>query len=530
MLLLLLACSPPAPDGTQGSATTPPATTGTGPGTGTSTVSTTPTTITTGSTTSTAASRCDLTDPAQAVVAWSLEEVGGMVNQRRVAVELAVPGGAAVACAPDADPADLHLLWSADAATHHELQVTGLLADTAYTCKAWPVCPASPVPAATAAFAVDPWGVEVPSYLVSEVHPTLARTAGHVFVVGEVGTDDRHPVLTQVDELGRVRWFLDRFPSDYDIGFEVAWRDDALGPGVAYGGGESALEGSLGRLDVAGNPLYLGPRFREEYTHDALLREDGTWVALFVDDDVQGPSTVEGFRVRWWDPARDDEVLWAWSSQEAVDTGELPFEEQHANSLLWVEEGGVTSAWVSLCNARRIVRIDVATGAVDWALGTNGDFQFYDQDGSLLDADSMFECTHGLHKDGDRLLVYENGIDRRWSRVLELRLDEARREAHVTWEWDAGDMFNRICGEVDPLPADRYLVTVGDKGRNEATDPGVIEVDRPSGEVVWRLRDARHPDDVRIYRAEHVAGCSLHARVQACPTLLATFPGPLPTW
>lgn len=97
------------------------------------------------------------------------------------------------------------------------------------------------------------------------------------------------------------------------------------------------------------------------------------------------------------------------------------------------------------------------------------------------------------------VLVFDNGLARNWSRVVEL--DPASGE--IVWEFrgsPASSFHTAICGAAQRLPNGNTLLTDSDSAR-------VIEVTR-DGEIVWEFRSPLADEDGRralVYRAERVS-------------------------
>ncbi|MCA9494689.1 MAG: aryl-sulfate sulfotransferase, partial [Myxococcales bacterium] len=280
-----------------------------------------------------------------------------------------------------------------------------------------------------------------------------------------------------------------------------------------------------GRTDGLGAPQILDPWEGTVWTetfpgsdavlwsHDIHRLPDGRIVSIEEQQNV-GPAggTWTGFGLRIYDPV-DDEVDWTWSSQSAVDAHTLPTavgtdkDPYHAN---WVEVVG-DDVYVSLCYAAQIIKIDATTGDIVWKMGADGD----------LVPDVAPECTHGLEIVGDRLLVYDNGRERHESAASEYRIDEVAMTATRTWTWTEPGWYEHVLGDVDHWGDD---VIVTQAHASWSTTPGahsaVVEVERPSDLVVWRL-DLDAADSV--YRSERIDGCDLFAHVQSCPAVAARF-------
>jgi hypothetical protein len=182
------------------------------------------------------------------------------------------------------------------------------------------------------------------------------------------------------------------------------------------------------------------------------------------------------------------------------------------------------TAYASMCALSQVVAVDVASGGVRWILGPGGDFTLWDPSGSPLSDDEFMQCQHGLEVEGDRVLVYDNGWDRGYTRVAQYTLDTEGLRATLDWSWAGEHWYETTLGDADWLPGDHFLAT---KAHAEcfSSEPGahseILEVDQPSGEVVWRLRF----EDINttIYRAEKLSGCTLFRDVRYCEEAAAAF-------
>jgi hypothetical protein len=93
--------------------------------------------------------------------------------------------------------------------------------------------------------------------------------------------------------------------------------------------------------------------------------------------------------------------------------------------------------------------------------------------------------------DNGHILVFDNGVDRGWSRVVEV--DPLRRE--IVWEYRGDEkLFTRGRGSSQRLPNGNTLISISDAGQ-------LLEVTR-DGEVVWEfLNPARTPEGKRWHFA-----------------------------
>jgi len=97
----------------------------------------------------------------------------------------------------------------------------------------------------------------------------------------------------------------------------------------------------------------------------------------------------------------------------------------------------------------------------------------------------------------DRLLIFDNGAHRGWSRVLEI--DLVTQAVHWSWSGEPDrPLWSRVRGYVERLPGGNVLITESERGR-------ALEVTR-SGRIVWEflnpdiVQTKSGPQRRRIYR------------------------------
>jgi hypothetical protein len=159
-----------------------------------------------------------------------------------------------------------------------------------------------------------------------------------------------------------------------------------------------------------------------------------------------------------------------------------------------------------------------------WTLGAGGDFDLVDPDGTPLADEHWFHGAHDpeIHPQADgtlRILFYDNGYTRgvqpAYSQLLELIVDPNEGTATRTWQWTEPGWYEPVWGDADELPDGGVLIGRGHCGGcGEADTSQIVEVDRTTGEVDWRLRfDAPRWG---IYRAQRIDGCDLFHHVGYC--------------
>jgi hypothetical protein len=241
-------------------------------------------------------------------------------------------------------------------------------------------------------------------------------------------------------------------------------------------------------LDLAGNVVWEGPKqpgFNSDdfmHHHMEVLSDDTllTLVKKFVDG-------TRGDRIVIMD--RNGMETWSW---DAFDHLEVDWVEDwtHCNSVTtWGDD-----IYLSIRNLSEIVKLSRSTGQVAYRLSVDGGFSM---DGG------WFEEQHAPHVLAeDHLLLYDNGTDRRNTRVIEVQVNPAEKTAEVVWEWptDPDDSwYTGYWGDVDRLDNGNTLITAGASQVNRMTEV------TSDGTIVWQAQWPTEGDlVVGFYRAERI--------------------------
>lgn len=212
--------------------------------------------------------------------------------------------------------------------------------------------------------------------------------------------------------------------------------------------------------------------------HDMVELPDGTVTFLVHDPrQVEGQGQVLGDKLVELRPDGTQVTLWSTWQIFDYDLAQDIFDNSsytHANAVDYLEEDD--AYLVGLLGLSTIVRIDRATGQVDWVLGSElSDFTTSDGDARVLDHHHQMDPVDG------GLLVFENGpSDRAASRAVELALDPETGLAEEVWSyWPEPDLYTYSMGSVQRLESGRTVVAFSVNGQIDIVDPG--------GERVWRL-------------------------------------------
>ncbi|GEM_PF-5585270 len=402
--------------------------------------------------------------PSVAVVTWTSAEAG------HAAVRLE-RDGQAILTTPDSD----------DSGTEHTVRVAGLRHGQEHTLvplltlgdgsvsEADPVtwrAPSAPADLPLFDVSVDS-GDLAPGYVALHT-PDRDREA--VVVVDRAGevvwyqfVEEGLAVLSvSLSHDGRALWFVTH-ATDYietgatvhhvalDGSYHHRWDRDLTHSGVAELPG-----GGFGTLRKASEP----------YLDGTLL-----WDEIWEQDADGAESLVFSFR----DAFEPERFCGHYDVLIEVDEAlSLFFDWTHANSLTPSDDG---LAWILLVrHYDAVLRIDRATGAVDWILG--GPYS------NMAVEPSEAPQDHGhmsWFRDGE-LLMFDNGNHRQpsASRLVGYAIDEDARTATRTLAWDDGEgTYSEWLGDVIALPHGTVLSSWTTAGK-------VLETTR-DGDLIWEL-------------------------------------------
>ncbi|MBX2801311.1 MAG: aryl-sulfate sulfotransferase [Myxococcales bacterium] len=443
-------------------------------------------------------------------------------HEVEISTQLTAPAPVAVACTLASDPEEVHLVEATDPATSHQLRLSGLLANSDYDCVAAPSCQGSGEGAAPFTLSTPRLAPDLPVLEVLLDEP--AASLDYVLMNQSRDCNWSRQHLMVYDRAGRVRWHDE---ADARSGPSLEFRyhgDDTF----AWGGGWTPNAFGRPRLiDLYDGEIYdsaddLPDTETSAFHHDGKWLPDGSLLTL-EETPVKTPGAqFQGFSIRRI--VQGQGVDFHYDSQRAVDEGHLPEGDGDAWHANWVDVDTVDGeqvAYVSLCFLGSTVAIDVPSGRWRWSFGPGGDFTLVDSEGAALPDQEFPQCQHGLAKQGDRLLVYDNGAwGRGHSRVTEYQLDETTMTATLLWTWTEPDWFETTLGSVDWLPDGHVLVGMGHAecfSSNRGDHTTVVEIDPTSQQKLWEGRYAEI--DHMAYRADFATGCELFHDTATCPDL-----------
>ena len=277
-----------------------------------------------------------------------------------------------------------------------------------------------------------------------------------------------------LDTEGRVRWVHHLGPEVGPAGVEVRRCGDRsiiLGGSIPPGGAPTVV-GLDGEVLWEGEPQPEG-WFDPDANHHTLQCQHGgqSFVGLFYDG-------LEGDIIGDYAMAFDQELRpsWTWRAWEHV-----PEATQEHIHLNMVQLDG-DRAWINSFFLAELYQVDVASGEIEWTFGETGDFE-------LLEGE-WFEQAHGFDvlEDG-RVLMYDNGMERGWSRAVEYEFDVADMTARQVWAWPTelteDGWHNNIWGDADRLSDGSTLVAGGSLW--SVDDPCRLYRVDAAGQLIWEL-------------------------------------------
>lgn len=464
-------------------------------------------------------------DPSKTLSVTSVD-VSQPWNEQEAEVDIVLSEAAsvAVACALVGDPEEVHLVESTDTVSVHNVRISGLLASSEYDCVAATVCPEAGAAPPTE-FSITTGALSNPKLAGITLNLKKDR-AGKDYVL----TNNQHdPWNGQrrlvIDRDGNVRWHALETAGQSLGGAAVSYNAER-GTFTIGGGWPPNNSGRPVEIDLYGSATIYDTKPVLPNYDDRLFHHDGRMLAdgrmLTLEEPVinaTGGGTFRGFGMTIVNPATGL-VEFEWSSQQAYDDGQLgggSGDVYHVNWVDLVDQGGQDVLYASLCNNDSVAAIDVPSGTWRWRFGPGGDFTLVDSSGASLPNSQYPQCQHGLQMKGDRLLVYDNGHQRGYSRAVEYVLDEKTMTATLAWEWTEDDWFERSVGGVDWTTGDRVLISMGhllsSPTPNDRTT--FVEVDPTNGEKLWEIQYDDRPDFA--FRAEAIAPCDIFGNAKYCP-------------
>ncbi len=457
------------------------------------------------------------TDPVVAVLTLTADD--NPVTAVAVALSLESAAPAAVTCTAAGESADVHRVEALTAATEHTWTLHGLLSSETYRCEA-------SVDGSPAGSGVEVTTGALPADLVEgtvTTSDTLAMTGAYTLYnhKGFCDGEQAHRLVI-VDPHGRVRWYWDGLDSDFGVGVVGEY----LGDGVVMSAGGTGENAGPRLSDLDGEVLYETPSdWGVVFHHYSEQLSDGHMLSVAEAEDHNDlGESWEGVHLIEHDPETDT-IVREWFSQTAVDAGGFRvFDVGRTGDNLntnWVSRDTAGAWYLSICGAQRIAKLDPGTGEVLWVIGPNQGWDLVDETGAALTVDDWPQCQHGNEVLAeDTLLVYDNGRDRLEARAAEYVVDTDASTVTRSWVWTEPEWYEQAWGDIDQLSDDRVLLGIGHCTCCPTPSDNVSriqEVDRPSGEVVWRYE--LPDDDSVLYQASRIDGCAVFHNTRFCPAL-----------
>ena len=238
-------------------------------------------------------------------------------------------------------------------------------------------------------------------------------------------------------------------------------------------------------------------RFNEHHDIEYISKTN-TYLTLAREEVI-----IEGFsyvfdRIVEYQP--NGTAIWTVSTQSFVSYKDwCPYQDMsgearsitHCNSLFYNPEDD--TILLSCRNMNTIYKINHTTKELIWALGEHGDFDLYDIKGNQKD--SLWYHAHAFeYFDDDKIILFDNdfhnqtNLASRFTRLVEIQIDEEHKTAHEIWSYVAPDeYYTNIWGDADKLPNGDVLGTFGSMTHSfDSHDAKILEINE-QGEIVWKL-------------------------------------------
>jgi len=336
---------------------------------------------------------------------------------------------------------------------------------------------------------IGPVTVELPTMTLENHLPEAMEPGWTLFDLTGL-TFGRPLRFVAVDEQGRVRWFHQRIG---ETGRASANDIRVLPEGLLLGGaGWVGVNPAIIQWD--GTPIWEGEINQH---HDIRLYPDSNhFTFLSVDGDCPGIDSHRVMTIR----RATGEVTWDWRHCEHWVPDPLFRDWAHLNTVEPFPDGA--SLLISSRHQSTLFKVNVATSEIEWMLGSPPS-AYAPSDTpriALAEGDSfLFQHAADVEVSGNILLFDNGNSSRRYSRVIEIAIDEVAMTAEVVWEYRHNpDIYAGQWGDADRLPNGNVLSVWGQK--NGVTPSRIVEVSE-TGEVVWELVT---PGEWGIYRADRI--------------------------
>ena len=255
------------------------------------------------------------------------------------------------------------------------------------------------------------------------------------------GVDDGGILI--VDNTSTVRWY--QTPPTAGETFSGSWYSEEENAMYAMTGMDRivryAMNGTMTLdLDISGSLVdYV---HHEVVSHDGIVyvltvRDQNDGTRLYAEDGIEGYDTSGNLVYEWWigedgglDTTANPPYAWAGADYGYTEIWPGIQDWAHANSLQVRDEADGLKAYLSLRGFYEVIKVDMATGAIEWKMGqvsssatsrANNDFSM---DRSGVSSTWWVQQHHAHFEDDGTFVIYDNG-GTNGTRGLEVSIDDS---------------------------------------------------------------------------------------------------------
>ena len=246
--------------------------------------------------------------------------------------------------------------------------------------------------------------------------------------------------------------------------------------------------------------------------HESLIIDDGHYILTAYhsrvipnyNPDGSGAKIIQGVVQE----IKDGKVLFHWESGDHLHTLADTYQDNHYASSKYQEYFHLNAVWIdhrdnnliiSPRNLNALYKLNRKTGEIMWILGGKRDM-------FNLSESQKFSRQHApvLLEDGS-ILIFNNGVDKRYSSIMEIKLDENKKQVvkfkEHKWHKDDGNVnYSPAMGNVNKLFANKEIYAICWGVATNNPHYWCEEIDFEKGKSLCRFKVNNGHDIYRVHR------------------------------